>query len=55
VGSKSQQGIQIGRTVVILDVVKEGEVKEKEKEVESKTQQHLHSKKAIDRDVRDRR
>jgi len=48
VGSKHQQGIQIGRTVVILDVCKESDLKEKnEKEVEHKTAHNLPSKKVI--------
>lgn len=46
VGSKQQQGIQIGRTVVILDLTKE----EKEKEIEHKTHHQLPSRKAIDRE-----
>jgi len=29
IGYKQQQGVQIGRTVVILDICKEGEVREK--------------------------
>lgn len=29
IGHKHQQGVQIGRTVVILDICKEGEVREK--------------------------
>lgn len=50
VGSKQQQGIQIGRTVVILDVCKEE--KEKEREVEHKTHHQLPSRKAIEKERR---
>lgn len=55
IGTKNQQGIQIGRTVVILDICKESDLATKkvsEKEVVEHKNLHLPSKKAIERERR---